>query len=160
MPKAQPRAGPALRAAIIQLTILGCEHTLPTTKKECVSGRAAPSSAGEDTKVRDMFDEKLLDRMNFSELNQSLEYVIERIEKIEVVLSEGEDDSRLDTLCVIGNKIIMRMDAIVREYGRSHPEVLAQWKKAMDGYEERFAKYTDLFLQDDTLLDLKRPETS
>ena len=85
----------------IRLTILDCEHTLPATKKECASGSAAPSSTGEDTKVRAMFDEKLLDSMNFSELNQSLDYVLERIEKIEDGLSEGEYDSLLDMLCVI-----------------------------------------------------------
>jgi hypothetical protein len=105
-----------------------------------------------------MFDEKLLDRMNFGELNQSLDYVLERIEKIEDGLPEGEDDPRLDLLYVIANKIVMRMDSIVREHGGAHPEALAQWIKVMDGYEERFAKYTDFFLEEDILLDL--PETS
>jgi hypothetical protein len=107
-----------------------------------------------------MFDEKLLNRMNFSELNQSLDYVLERIGKIEDGLSEGEDDPRLDMLYVIANKIVTRMDSIFREHGRSHPEALAQWKKVMDGYEERFGKYTDFFLEEDTLLDFEWPETS
>ncbi|MBD0371296.1 MAG: hypothetical protein ICV60_10710 [Pyrinomonadaceae bacterium] len=107
-----------------------------------------------------MFDEKLLDRMNFGELNQALDYVLERMGKIEDGLPEGEDDPRLDMLCVIANKIIMQMDSIVREHGRSHPEALAQWEKAMEGYEERFAKYTDFFLEEDTLLDFEWPETS
>ncbi len=105
-----------------------------------------------------MFDEKILDSMNFGQLNDALEHVIERIDKIEGGLSEGQDDSVLDMLCVIANKIVVRMDAIVREYGRDHPEALAQWRKVMDGYEERFAKYTDFFLEEDTLLDL--PESS
>ena len=91
--------------------------------------------------------------MNFSELNQSLDYVLKRMEKIEDALSEGEDDSVLDMLCVIANKIVMRMDSIVREHGRAYPEALAQWDKVMEGYEERFSKYTDFFLEEDTLLD-------
>ena len=91
--------------------------------------------------------------MNFSELNQSLDYVLERIEKIEDDLSESEDDPRLDMLYVIANKIVMRMDSVVREHGRSHPKALAQWETVMDGYEERFGKYTDFFLEEDTLLD-------
>jgi hypothetical protein len=129
---------------------------LPATKKEYASGRSpAPSGAGEDTKGRDMIDEKLLDSMNFGELNQALEYVIERIDKIDD-LSEGKNEALLDMLCVIANKIIMQMDAIVREHGRSYPEALAQWEKAMEGYEERFAKYTDFFLEEDTLLDLSK----
>jgi hypothetical protein len=105
-----------------------------------------------------MIDEKLLDSMNFGELNQALDYVLERMDKIEDGLSEGEDDPRLDMLCVIANKIIMQMDAIMREHGHDYPEALAQWSKVMEGYEERFAKYTDFFLEEDTLLDL--PETS
>ncbi len=100
-----------------------------------------------------MFDEKLLDRMNFGDLNQSLDYVLERIGNIEDGLSEGEDDPRLDMLYVLANKIVMRMDSIVREYSRSNPEALVQWRKVMDGYEERFDKYTDFFLEEDTLLD-------
>ena len=102
-----------------------------------------------------MFDEKLLDRMNFGDLNQSLDYVLERIGRIEDELAEGEDDPRLDRLYVLANKIVMRMDSIVREYGRSCPEVLAQWDKAMDGYEERFGKYADTLLEEDTLLDFE-----
>jgi len=100
-----------------------------------------------------MFDETLLDKMSFGELNQALEYVLERIEKIKDGLSEGADDSRLGLLCVIANKIIMHMDAIMRENGRAYPEALARWSKVMEGYEERFAKCTDFFLEEDTLLD-------
>jgi hypothetical protein len=107
-----------------------------------------------------MFDEKLLDGMNFGELNQGLDYVLERIGKIQDGLSKGEDDPRLDMLCVIANKIVMQMDAIVREHGDSYPEALAQWTKVMEGYEERFGKYTDFFLEEDTLLDFEWPETS
>ena len=107
-----------------------------------------------------MFDENLLDRMNFGDLDQSLHYVLERIGKIEDDLSEGEDDPRLDMLYVLADKIITRMNSIVREYGRSSPEVLAQWNKVMDGYEERFDKYADTFLEEDTLLDLDEPKTS
>ena len=105
-----------------------------------------------------MFDEKILDSMNFGQLNDALDYVLERMSKIEDGLSEGEDDSVLDMLCVVANKIIMQMDAIMREHGRDYPEALARWTKVMEGYEERFAKYTDFFLEEDTLLDL--PESS
>jgi hypothetical protein len=100
-----------------------------------------------------MFDEKLLSRMSFSDLSQSLDYVLERIGGIEDELSEGEDDPRLDMFYVLANKIIMRMDSLVRESGS--PEVLAQWEKTMSGYEERFEKYADTLLEDDTLLDLE-----
>jgi hypothetical protein len=100
-----------------------------------------------------MVDEKLLDRMNFGELSQLLDYVLERIGKIEDALSEGKDDPRLDMLYVVGNKIIMRMDSIVRESGS--PEALAQWNKVMGGYEERFQKYADILLEEDTLLDFE-----
>lgn len=107
-----------------------------------------------------MFNEKILDGMSFSELNQALEYILEKTGKIADGLSEGEDDPRLDMLYVIANKIVMRMDSIVREHGRSNPEALAQWEKVMKGYEERFANYTDFFLEEDTLLDFERPKTS
>lgn len=101
-----------------------------------------------------MIDEKLLEGMTFGELNEVLEYVLERIEKIQADRSEGKNDAVLDMLCVVANKIIMEMDAIMREQGRAYPEALAQWRKVMEGYEERFAKYTDFFLEEDTLLDL------
>ena len=100
-----------------------------------------------------MFDEKLLNRMNFGDLNQSLDYVLEKIGEIEDELSEGEEDPRLDMLYVLANKIVMRMDSIVRESGS--PESLAQWSKVMDGYEERFEKYADILLEEDTLLDFE-----
>jgi hypothetical protein len=51
-------------------------------------------------KVKDMFDEKLLDRMNFHEPGQSLDYVLERIGKIEDEISGDLDDPRLDMLYV------------------------------------------------------------
>ena len=68
-------------------------------------------------------------------------------------LSEGEDDPRLDMLCAVANKIIMRMDSIVRTY--ASPEAIAQWDKAMAGYEERFEKYSDTLLDEDILLDFE-----
>jgi hypothetical protein len=101
-----------------------------------------------------MFEEKL-DRMSFGDLNESLDYVLEKIKQIEAELDEGEDDPRLDMLYVVANKIITRMDAIMREHGRSHPEALAQWNKVMEGYEERFEKYADTLLEEDTLLDFE-----
>jgi hypothetical protein len=91
--------------------------------------------------------------MDFGDLNQALDNVLARIGEIEDELSEGEDDPRLDMFYVVANKIIMRMDSIVREHGS--PEALAQWNKAMDGYDERFEKYADTLLEEDTLLDFE-----
>jgi hypothetical protein len=45
----------------------------------------------------------------------------------------------------------MRMDSIVR--ASNSPEAIARWDKAMDGYEERFQKYTDTFPEENILLD-------
>jgi hypothetical protein len=138
--------------------MLGCEHTLPASRKECASFRAAPSSAGEDTKVRDMFDEKSLEGMTFGELNDALEYVLDRLDQIQDERTKGEDDPRLDMLIVMANKIIMEMDAIMREQSHAYPEALAQWNKVAEGYKEHFAKYADTYLKEDPLLNL--PETS
>lgn len=107
-----------------------------------------------------MFDETILDRMSFNELSQSLEHILARMDKIKEGLPEDEDDPRLDMLCGVANKIVRRMDSIVREPGSFSPEALAQWEKVMEGYEEHFTKYTDTFLDDDTLVDFNRPETS
>lgn len=102
-----------------------------------------------------MFDEKLLDRMNFGDLNESLHYVLEKIGEVEDELDEGEDDPRLDMFYVLANKIITRMDSIMREVGPSHPEALAQWNNVMKGYEVRFEQYADALLEEDTLLDFE-----
>ncbi len=99
-----------------------------------------------------MIDEKILDQMNFGELNQALEYVIEKIDTMQAERAEGKEHPAIDMLCVFANKIIMRMDTIVREF--NNPEALAQWNKVMEGYEEHFEKYTDFFLEDDTILDI------
>lgn len=102
-----------------------------------------------------MLDEQLLDSMNFGELNQSLDYILEKIGKIEDELSEDEDDPRLYMLYVLANKVVMQMDAIVREHEHSYPGALAQWNKAMGGYQERFEKYADALLEEETLLDFE-----
>ena len=98
-----------------------------------------------------MADKNLFDNQSFGELNQSLDNVLERIGKIEDDLSAGEDDLRLDSLYGLANKIVEQMDSIVRV--NASPEALAQWKNVMSGYEERFEKYTDILLEEDTLLD-------
>jgi hypothetical protein len=103
-------------------------------------------------KVKDMFDE-LLDSASFGELNQGLDHVVERIGKIEGESDADEDDPRLDMLYNLANKIVTRMDLMIREHGRSRPEVLAEWNKVMKGYEERFKKYENAILEEDTLLD-------
>ena len=107
-----------------------------------------------------MIKEETLDNMSFGQLSQALDYVLEKIDKIEASRSEGNNESVIDMLCVIANQIVMHMDAIVRQNAHAYPEALAQWSKAMEGYEERFSKYSDFFLDEDTLLDLERPETS
>jgi len=91
--------------------------------------------------------------MSFRELNQSLEIVLEKIGTIEDNLAEGEDDLRLDRLYGLANKIVERMDSIVR--AGASPEALAQWNTVMASYEKRFEKYTDTLLEEDTLLDIQ-----
>ena len=100
-----------------------------------------------------MIDEKIFDRMSFGELNQALDYVLEKIGQIEDELAEGEDDPRLDMLYGVANKIVRRMDAIVREHG--NPKALAQWTEVMADYQEHFAQYEDILLEEDTLLDFE-----
>ncbi|HEX8068579.1 MAG TPA: hypothetical protein VF546_01420 [Pyrinomonadaceae bacterium] len=100
-----------------------------------------------------MIDEKIFDRMSFGELNQALDYVLEKIGQIEDELAEGEDDPRLDMLYGVANKIVRRMDAIVREHG--NPKALAQWNEVMADYQEHFAQYEDILLEEDTLLDFE-----
>ncbi|HJQ33189.1 MAG TPA: hypothetical protein VJ866_13465 [Pyrinomonadaceae bacterium] len=90
-----------------------------------------------------MYDDKLLDRMNFHELNQSLGDVLKRIDKIERERREGEDDPRLDRLYLTANNIIKRMDVMIREPGRFSAETIAKWDKSMEGYADGFQKYTD-----------------
>ena len=102
-----------------------------------------------------MFDEKLLNNMNFGDLNQALDDVLERIGEIEGALSDGEDDPRLDMLYGLANKIVTRMDAIVREHGHPSREALAQWNRQMDSYEKHFEKYEDTLLEENTLLDFE-----
>ncbi|HEX8493130.1 MAG TPA: hypothetical protein VF658_09840 [Pyrinomonadaceae bacterium] len=89
-----------------------------------------------------MIDEKLLDRMNFGQLNQSLDYVLEKMEQIDDECSDGEDEPRLDMLCLLANKIIMQMDAIIRQ--NDNPKALAQWNKAMANYKQGFQKFSDI----------------
>lgn len=101
-----------------------------------------------------MLDEKL-DRMNFGDLNDALDHVLDRIGKFEAELAEGEDDPRLDMLYCVANKIVVRMDAIIRAHGHASPKLLAQWNRQMAGYKERFQKYEDILLEEDTLLDFE-----
>jgi hypothetical protein len=166
---------PALSSAIIWLTIIGSGHTLSALNQYVASGGFSPPAASRptpksvrlrpqpvlppqahaNTSRRDKMDEKLLDRMNFGELNQSLDYVLEKIAKFEAELAEGEDDPRLDMLYGVANKIIIRMDDIIREQGHSNPELLAQWNKLIASYEKHFEKYADILLEEDTLLDFE-----
>jgi hypothetical protein len=107
-----------------------------------------------------MFDEKILDGRSFDELRQALDFVRERIDKIEEELADGEDDLRLDALYTVANIIVKRMDSLVREYAREHPGNFAQWAKVIRDYEVQYDKFTDAILEDDTLLDVEPPEDS
>ncbi len=101
-----------------------------------------------------MFEE-LLDGASFGDLNRGLDLVLERIGRIEDDPDADEDDPRLDMLYNLANKIVARMDSIVRENGHSQPEALAEWNKMMKSYEERFEKYEDAILEEDTLSDFE-----
>jgi hypothetical protein len=92
----------------------------------------------------EVFDVKVLDRMSLQELCKMLGEVLDRMGKIEKG-APGGDDARYDTLMVIANQIIVRMDSIIRAHGG--PEVLAQWEKSTDGYQERFKNYADTYLK-------------
>lgn len=105
-----------------------------------------------------MLNEKLLDGMNFGELSQSLEVVLETIGKIEETLPKGADDARLDMLYVFADKIIAQMDAIIYESGS--PAVIARWNKAKVGYAEHFENFTNILREEGTLPDFKKPEIS
>jgi hypothetical protein len=107
-----------------------------------------------------MFDEKLLDGRSFTELNDALDFVRERIDEIEEELSDGEDDLRLDGLYTIANSIIRRMDSLVREYARDNPGDFTQWGKMMRDYEAHYDKFTDTILEDDVVVDFESPEDS
>ena len=100
-----------------------------------------------------MFNEETLDDVSFDDLNRGLDYVRERIKQIEATLSEGEDDPLLDMLYNLANKIVLRMNAIIREHGHPNRELLAQWNRQIDKYEKDFQKYEDILLEKDTLLD-------
>jgi hypothetical protein len=107
-----------------------------------------------------MFDETIFDGRSFDELHKALDMVLERIDKIEEELSEGEDDLRLDGLYTVADIIVKRMDSLVREYAREHPGDFSQWGKVMRDYEVHYDKFTDAILEDDTLLDFESPENS
>lgn len=107
-----------------------------------------------------MFDVKLLDHLNFGALGDALSHVLEKMDEIEAELSEDEGDPRIDILLVIANQIFVRMDSIVRDYGRSHPEVLDQWSRAAGGYGERFKQYARTYLKGGVPLLMVEPESS
>ena len=107
-----------------------------------------------------MFDEKLLDGRSFDELRKALDFVIERIVKLEEELSDGEDDALIDRLYTVSDLIVRRMNLLVRECARDSPGAFSQWDKAMHEYEVRYDKYTDIILEDDTLVDFEPPEDS
>ena len=105
-----------------------------------------------------MFDVKALDRLNFGDLGQLLDDVLERMQILEEESPEGTDDPRHDTLLVIANQIIERMDSIIRKHGRSHPEALAQWNQVAKGYKEGFKDYSNTYLKGGVPLVMAQPE--
>ena len=97
---------------------------------------------------------KMLDRMNFHELTECLDYVLEKIKTIEDAVGRGADDPRLDRLYLTANKIVVRMNELVQE-GRvtSSPEKLALWNKQLPRYEQGYEKYLDTFQDEEILFD-------
>ena len=102
-----------------------------------------------------MVDETKLDRMNFGELGETLDGVIKMIDQREAKLSEGEDDPIIDMLMGVAQKIIIRMDAIVRQHGVRNPALLAQWNQQIKTFKKDFEKFEDCLLEEDTLLDVE-----
>jgi hypothetical protein len=105
-----------------------------------------------------VFDVKLLDRMSFGDLRDMLDTVLETMVKVDEESPEGHEDPRNDQLMVIANQIIMRMDSIVREYGRSNPETLAQWEQVAEDYKKGFKDYSNTYLKDGVPLVMARQE--
>lgn len=105
-----------------------------------------------------MLDEKLLDGMNFGELQEGLDFVRQEIDKIEDELEEGEEDPRLDMLFTLADKIVRQMDTIIRQNGVEYPDALAKWAPVMSDYEKGFDRYTDAILADDTIIDPSAPD--
>ncbi|HWW75293.1 MAG TPA: hypothetical protein VNZ44_07855 [Pyrinomonadaceae bacterium] len=99
-----------------------------------------------------MFDDKLLDRMSFDDLNKSLHDVLKRIDKLERERPDGENDPRIDRLYLNANNIITRMDAMIREPGRFSAETIAKWDKSMKGYAEGFQNYMEATLEEEAAL--------
>jgi hypothetical protein len=110
--------------------------------------------------MKELFDETILDGRSFDELREALDFVLERIGKIEEELSDDEDDLRLDRLYTVADIIIKRMDSLIRECARESPGNFAQWSEVMRDYEVHYDKYTDAILEDDILLDSESPENS
>lgn len=105
-----------------------------------------------------MFDEKTLDGRRINELLQALDFVMERMDKIEEE-SDGEDGPRLDGLIGVADLIVKRLRPLVREAARDDPVALATWDGVVRAYERSFERYDDAILSDDVLIDGGRSGT-
>ena len=106
-----------------------------------------------------MFDVKMLDRLNFGQLGEALDQVMTRMDEVKDAAPDDEDNPQLDMLYVIANQIIERMDSIMRDYARSHPEVLDQWGPVMKAYKEGFTNYSDTCLKGGVPVLMVEPES-
>jgi hypothetical protein len=104
-----------------------------------------------------MFDINSLDGMNFGQLGETLNHVLERMKELKAETPEGEDDPRHDVLLVIANQIIVRMDSIARDNMTDSPE-LDEWKRVSDPYRKTFDNYVRTYLKDGVPLLVVEPE--
>lgn len=107
-----------------------------------------------------MFDVNLLDRLSFSELNETLGQVLEKMDQLAKEGSADEDDSRHDALLVIANQIIERMNSMIRDNNLNSPELLDQWNRVSKSYREGFKNYTRTYLKEGVPLVMAEPERS
>ncbi|HEX7957561.1 MAG TPA: hypothetical protein VF508_11495 [Pyrinomonadaceae bacterium] len=81
--------------------------------------------------------------------------VLDKIDRISDETPEGEEDPRLDMLVAIADRVVRRMNALVRECPPHDPALLAQWNEDMRRYDAHHETYSDIILQDDTLVDIE-----
>ena len=97
---------------------------------------------------------ELLNRMGFHDLTECLDYVLEKIKTIEDEVGRDADDLRLDRLYFTANKIIVRMNALVKQGSvRPSAETMAVSNELMPKYEKGYERYLDTFQDEEILID-------
>lgn len=74
-----------------------------------------------------MFEEKLLDGLNVTDLRQLLSHILAEVKRIDEDDPDNDDDPRIERLVGVMNMVIDRMDPLMRERYRDRPEALAEW---------------------------------